>query len=245
MTSLRIVTWNIHKGRGADLRVSIERTAELLIELDADVVLLQEVFRESERHGGFDQARYLAAALDMPHAVSCWNVPRRRGIYGNTTLSRLPLARHENVDLRWRDRKARSALYAEAATGAGSVHLLNCHLGLSHVERLHQMRRLVRRTEQLVGESEPVVIAGDTNDWRDALHADSLEAAGYRCSTSAGRSGGPLPTFPSVLPVGGLDRVFWRGDATVSLASTELGARARVASDHLPVVVEMELPRTS
>lgn len=244
MTRLRVVTWNIHKGRGSDLRVAIERTARLLRECEADVILLQEVFRERDDLGGFDQAEYLADALELPHTAVCWNVPRRRGVYGNTTLSRLPITRQENVDLRWWSRKARSAVYTQVELPGGPVHLVNCHLGLSHTERLHQMRRLLRRTEQLASGEEAVVIAGDTNDWRDALHEQVLIDAGFACSTRAAPGARPEPTFPSWLPVGGLDRVFWRGRLQVatSLHRTPL---ARVASDHLPVIVDLELPTST
>ena len=42
-SSLRIVTYNIHKCRGLDQRVRPDRIVEVLKEINADIIALQEV----------------------------------------------------------------------------------------------------------------------------------------------------------------------------------------------------------
>src|SRR5215471_2163082 len=104
-SAFRIATYNIHKCRGLDMRFSPQRIIAILRELDADVICLQEVVNiadsagvtwasEADAAGNvFDQAAQIAGAF--PHYASAFgeNRPFRNGIYGNLTLTRLPLRR--------------------------------------------------------------------------------------------------------------------------------------------------------
>src|SRR5262249_43867669 len=59
---IRVVTYNIHKCRGLDRRVSPSRIAEVLHKLSADCIALQEVVRTAATAEG-DQAKLIAQAL--------------------------------------------------------------------------------------------------------------------------------------------------------------------------------------
>jgi len=236
---LRFVTWNIHKGVGNDRRLDVDRIADVIAHYEPDVVALQEVFRFEPHHGIPDQSAELAEALGMPHVATAWNVPRRRGVYGNATLSRLPLETPTNIDLKWRFKKRRSALYTRVLLPHRPLHLFNVHLGLAHFERKAQMRRVADWTDRLAEGHEPVIVAGDTNDWLSRLQRHAHEH-GFRCSGAGLRRRAP-GTYPSFLPVGALDRVYLRGDVRVVDSYPSRTRLARWASDHLPLVTDLDV----
>src|SRR4051794_15627935 len=90
MTSLRAVTYNVHKCRGMDGRVSVIRIAGVLREVHADVIALQEVLGH--------QAEALASEVEMPFALG--ENRRHQGFaYGNVVLSRYPIRATRNYDL--------------------------------------------------------------------------------------------------------------------------------------------------
>jgi endonuclease/exonuclease/phosphatase family metal-dependent hydrolase len=238
---LRIVTYNIHKGVGRDFRCRLDRIAGVLADYEPDVVALQEAFRFHAHYDLPSQPAELSEKLGLPHVVTAWNVPRRRGVYGNATLSRLPILDDENICLKWRFKKARSALYSRVKLPAGGdLHLFNVHLGLAHFERKIQMRRVTEWTQRLSRGHEPVVIAGDTNDWMSRLPRLHLAENGFRCS-GHGQPHAHRHTYPAILPMGALDRVYLRGAVRVVASFSARTSLARRASDHLPLVTDLEI----
>ena len=245
--SLRLLTWNIHKGIGGiDRRYDLDRIAAVVAHYRPDVLALQEVDVGVPRSRGHAQHERLADALGFAHVAFAATHQLKVGHYGNAILSRVPLAKVESIDLTFPLKKTRAALHAELIVPRGPhhlrVHLFNWHLGLAGVERRWQVTRLLsRRRVQRLGSTSRVVIAGDTNDWAGALPGGQLGREGFTCVTGTGRRA--LKTFPAWAPVGALDRVFVRGpiDAThVARPRTEL---ARVASDHRPLLIDLQLSR--
>src|SRR5689334_6644908 len=92
---IRVVTYNIHKCRGLDRRVSAARIAEVLRKLDPDCIAIQEVVRLAGAPEA-NQAEFIRAALQDYHVVFGPNRPLGKGDYGNATLSRLPIEYSEN-----------------------------------------------------------------------------------------------------------------------------------------------------
>ena len=236
---LRVVTYNIRKGVGADLRRRVDRIADVLRPYEADVIALQEAYRHDPTREQVPQPELLAEELGLAHVESALNVPRRRGAYGNATLSRLPME-SATLCLKWRFKKRRSALYTRVQLPGGPLHLFNVHLGLAAFERKIQIQRVADWTDELAGPDDPVVIVGDTNDWHDNLHRHALEACGFVCATS-GEGSRANATFPSWYPVGALDRVYLRGGLRLVQAYPARTKLARVASDHLPVIADLEV----
>jgi endonuclease/exonuclease/phosphatase family metal-dependent hydrolase len=245
---LRIVTYNIHRAIGMDRRFRLERIIEILSAHDPDVALLQEVDDGVPRSDHLNLAVELAFALGYPHLAVGHNVRLRRGRYGNATLSRFPIVRERNIDLTIGVRKARgcqhTTLRVERPSGhAREMEVFNLHLGLSATERARQVGILARSKELApLDPGTPCVVGGDFNDWRNLLGPLFTELLGFRCAT-ARRSGrtGSIRTYPSFSPTGGLDRLYVRGPLRVLAARSCRLRLSRLASDHLPVIVDFHL----
>jgi len=239
---LRIVTWNIHKGIGTDRRYRLERVIAVLRDVDADVVCLQEVDRGVPRSDHDDQSQRLSEALGYEHVALGLNVQVKAGAYGNLTLSRHPLDDVQNVDLTIRPKKRRSGLVTRVRTGPPDGLLLaNVHLGLMHLERRVQVRRLLSHLFRDPRPDQPLVIAGDWNEWTRRLVRGVLHEHGFHMARSEARPKG-LRTWPSRRPLVALDRILYRDPIRCRHVACILDEVTRVASDHLPLVVELGLP---
>jgi len=244
---LRVLTYNIHKAIGVDGKFAPERIVEVLRHHDADIVLLQEVDRGAPRSNHLDLASLLARELQYRYRAVGMNVSLRKGRYGNATLSRFPIGRQRNIDLTISWRKRRGAQHTRFHIPNGSepigLDVFNVHLGLSETERRKQMARLLSTPDVLgLGPSESCIIAGDMNDWPGLLKRRHFEPAGFQCATNH-RPGSrwSIKSFPSRAPTSGLDKVFYRGNLRPLHAHRSRLKLARVASDHLPVMVEFEI----
>ena len=235
---MRLLSWNIHKGIGGrDRRYSLTRIIDVIEAENPDLVCLQEVDRLVRRSGFDDQPRLLARALRC-HAVFQATVPVGRGGYGNLVLSRWPVASRHRLSLRRGARKPRGAQLLVIDTPEGPLHLVHAHLGLAERERHWQVGRILGHMLFRSADRHPTVIVGDFNDWRDTLAAGALAASGFRQVTSPP---GRFRTFPAWLTVGALDKAFVRGDVEVRHARVVRTSLAKVASDHLPLVVDFHV----
>ena len=238
---LRIVTWNIHKGiGGVDRRYDFARVVHLLNQENPDVALLQEVAEDLPRSSFHDQAQMLSDALQMPHVVYGPQHRFSMGGYGNAILSRWPLSNVHHLDLTIGTRKKRGALQARARVRfekhSRTVILHNLHLGLAGSERALQLERFLSSDPfRGLHHRTPVVLGGDLNDLWGTLGPRFLAPAGFS------RAGPLVNTFPAVLPVRPLDGLFLRGDVRAPHCHTCKSRLARQASDHLPLVAELDL----
>ena len=245
---LKFVTYNIHRAIGLDRQFRLDRIIQILRHHSPDVVLLQEVDDGAPRSGHLNLALELSEELEYPHLAVGHNVRLRQGRYGNATLSRFPIVRERNIDLTIGTAKPRGCQHAtlsiESPPGTvRELEVFNVHLGLSARERLWQIGRFARSEEFLkADESRPCILGGDFNDWRNLLQAAIIGVLGFRCATSRESDGrGCLKTYPAFSPTGALDRVYVRGPIEAHVARTCRMAVSKVASDHLPVVAELEL----
>jgi len=247
---LRILSYNIHHAVGIDRRFRLERIIRVLDHHRADVILLQEVDVGVPRSMELNVAREIAEGLGFPHFALGLNVALRRGAYGNATLSRHPIARQRNIDLTVGSRKRRGCLHTTVDVPlAGGLtrplQVFNIHLGLSARERLRQAGILVRSEEfDALDRQAPCLVGGDFNEWGNRLSSIFIEILGFCCATGNGNAPGnqkAIPTYPSFSPTRGLDKVFCRGAVRVLDAQRCQLQVARVASDHLPVAVDLEL----
>ncbi len=241
---LRILSYNIHRAIGLDRRFRLERIVEIIRHYNPDIALLQEVDSGAPRSRNLDLASTLAEALGFAHHAVGLNVKLRRGHYGNATLSRFSIARARNIDLTVGTRKRRGCQYTRLQIETDGAHrhldVFNLHLGLSERERIRQIGRLVRCEEFAALKSGPCILGGDFNDWRGTLPMVLTEVLGFQCSS--GVNGGKLiRTYPSISPTASLDRVFFRGSLRLAGAHSCRLALSRVASDHLPLIVDFDL----
>lgn len=238
---VRVATYNVHKCRGLDGRIRPERIVEVLREIDADIVALQEVVSRDGRRRIDDQARYVADELGL-HAELGENRRYRGGAYGNLLLSRMPIHHARNHDLSVRGRERRGCLRTDIHLDDSSVlHLFNVHLGTALFERRIQARELIRRRlftdPQLVGTR---IILGDFNEWTRDLPSkflnDHFESANSRIQLARPR------TFPGFLPLLALDYIYFDRGLQLHDVRIHRSRMALLASDHLPLVAEFNLP---
>lgn len=236
--NVRIVTYNIHKGiGGVDRRYRLDRVAEALSHCQPDIALLQEVDDGVPRSRHERQVELLADATGLTHVAYQQNVSLTLGHYGNAVLSRFPLTSAEDLDLSVPMKKRRRAQLVRFRVPVGrhtrSLLVVNVHLGLSSIERQFQLRRLLQRHPLAQASRKlPVAIGGDYNDVYGNLGRRIMFPQGF---ASVGQR---IRTFPAVMPVRPLDRIFYRGAWELHHAFACHNAVARQASDHLPLVAE-------
>jgi endonuclease/exonuclease/phosphatase family metal-dependent hydrolase len=237
---LRIVTYNVHKCRGLDRRVSPSRVVEVLREIDADIVALQEVLNLSTGVRTDDQADYIAQELGLELRFG-ENRTLKGGAYGNVVLSRFPIIAAYNYDISVVGRERRGCLRTDVALGHARVlHIYNAHLGTSYFERRRQGKRLLEEeilsTDQIPG---PRILLGDFNEWTRGLTSQLL-AAHFR-SVDIRDHLGRARTYPGVLPFMHLDHIYFDEALALESASLHRSRTALIASDHLPILANFRL----
>lgn len=239
---MRILSYNIHKGIGGrDRRYRLERIIEVIEAENPDVMCLQEVDRNCRRSRHHDQPKLLAEYFNAAEKLYQMNVHLKEGGYGNLLLSRWPLRAHHQISLRLNRKKPRGAQIAVIDTPEGPLHLVNWHLGLADRERRWQVRHLFEHALFRESAHLPTMIIGDYNDWRNTLGNGVFHSQGFQqCTTPLSR----FRSFPAWMPMGSLDKAYCRGDITVRHARVIRTAQAKMASDHLPLVIDFHLGTT-
>jgi len=238
---IRVCTYNVHKCRGWDRRVSPARIARVLAELDADCIALQEVVDASPLRGA-NQAQAIADNLPGKYRVVFGRNRDLRGAhYGNATLTRLPLAGSENYNLTWARREPRGCLRTDLRLANGELlHLFNVHLGTSYRERQRQGPQLLSdRMLNAAAHTGPRIILGDFNEWMRGLTSELMAGQFQRIHMRDyyRRKG----SFPGPLPILDLDHVYY--DQALEPISFQV-IRTRlslIASDHLPLLAEFQV----
>jgi len=237
----RIATYNTHKARGIDLRIVPERIVEVVHELEADIICLQEVMNVTAGQSNYDQAREIQRALPGFTCAFGSNREYRGGAYGNLTLSRFPVLSTRNHDLSRRRREPRGVFQTEIEVAPGLlIHLFNVHLGTGHMERRFQARKLMN-PEVL---SQPVlrgprVVIGDFNEWTHGLTTRLLRS---EFQTLRPRHDGRSPrTFPGILPLLSLDHCYYEPPLRLVDTKRWRSRKALFASDHLPLIADFAL----
>ena len=236
---LRIATYNIHKCRGLDRRVRPARIVEVLREIDADIIALQEVLSLEGAQREKDQARFISEEMEMGYAVGGTRL-HKGAVYGNVVLSRLPLLETRNYDISVPGREQRGCMRADiSANGSGLLHVFNVHLGTALLERRHQGRKLVNdailNNDELSGAR---IMLGDFNEWTRGLTtrllASHLTSADIRFHLQRSR------TYPGVLPFLHLDHIYFDDSLDLERIILHKSRAALVASDHLPLVADFQ-----
>lgn len=241
---LRVATYNIHHGASPDGVLDLERIARAIDGFDADVIALQEVDRHwSDRSGLIDQTAWLSERLER-HGVFGANLdqdpaapgqPRRQ--YGTAVLSRWPILSWSNTLLpRYDGGEQRGLLRATVNVRGTRVRIAGTHLTHNNdAERLTQARRIL----DLLGEApERTVLTGDLNAVPSSPEIGALTTR-FRDAWSAGEGDGY--TIPVLVPDRRIDYILASRD--VRAVAAEVVHRDPAASDHLPLVTDLVLPR--
>ncbi len=240
MTSLRVVTYNIHKGVqgvGPASRLEIHNLMQAVQGFGADVVCLQEVRgfnRQMQKRfahwPAVGQADYLAPPGYQ--AVYRTNAVTRHGEHGNALLSRWPVLGQGHHDVSDHRFEQRGLLHVRLDVKGAPLHVVVAHLGLIHASRERQVQQIGAMLEREVPPHEPLVVAGDFNDWGQRLH-EAMAVFGLRTFEHIRHA-----TYPSRLPLLHLDRIYARGLRPLSVQVPHGGQWARL-SDHLPLIAEL------
>jgi len=224
------MTYNMHSGRGTDDRYDLGRVAAVIGSYAPDLVALQEVDVGCLRSGAVDQAHQLGArlGLDVHFAPALERGSER---YGIATLTRLPTLDARKIFLPNHARlrsEPRCALTTRHRWDGGEVELINTHLSTLFRERPRQVAAIA---DACAGEA--LLIAGDFN-MTPLSPAYRLLRRGLRSATWMAR------TWPSWAPFAPIDHILYRGRLALVHGEAWRGGPAREASDHLPVVAELE-----
>lgn len=218
----------------------MDRIVQVIEEMNPDIIALQEVGDLGDETNGRKQFQRLARLKGL-HFVAG---PTGPGYYGNAILSRFPLQNHGRTILNYRNREPRGMLHCELDCSLlpGSmarnfrIQVYATHLGLGYRERWQQILRLVARIKQLrKAASSHAFLLGDLNIWwpfstqlryiRNNLHGQWISS----------------PTFPARFPFISLDRILFLGPLAGHRQLRHSSGLARIASDHLPLIADVEL----
>ena len=229
--TVRVMIYNIKHGQGMDGTVDLSRSAEVIREMDPDILALQEIDSKTRRVNGVDQAARMSELTGMPHHAFGSFMDYQGGQYGMAILSRWPITASTNHRLP-EGAEPRSALTAQISiAGDGpELTLADIHLYRTLEERYSQARRLV---ELFAYTTKPVVLAGDFNSRPDSKVIQMLDR--YWTIPDKGRE---HLTFPSDDPDVEIDYIMYRPGSAFELIDHQV-IDEPVASDHRPVILDL------
>ncbi|MBP1139783.1 endonuclease/exonuclease/phosphatase family protein [Pseudomonas syringae] len=243
--SLNVLTMNMHMGFGIfNRRFILPELREAVRTVSADIVFLQEVHGEQQSHARkvkdwpmISQYEFLADSMWSDFAYGR-NAVYPDGDHGNALLSKYPIIQHENLDISIHGTEQRGLLHCILEVPhAGRLHAVCVHLGLRESHRRQQLK-LLNELMARIPEGEPVIVAGDFNDWRQRADA-SLQGSGLH-EVFVERFGAPAKSFPARWPLLCLDRIYVR-NATSHRPKVLSSRPWSHLSDHAPLAVELTL----
>ncbi len=248
-----VLTYNIHKGFTMGGRQFVlHRMRDALARTGVDMVFLQEALGRHDGHAGRlnewpenPQFEFLADSV-WPHHAYGRNAIYDQGDHGNAILSRYPFVEWENIGVSpYPFAASRSLLHGvieleeEGGERRNRVHVVCVHFGFFGVERKPQINRLCERIEAHVPAGEPLVVAGDFNDWSGRAERH-FNAALKLSEVFLSLYGHHARSWPAVAPVLPMDRIYYRGVEAV--AAMRLGHKPwHLLSDHTPLQARFEL----
>jgi len=228
---LRLASYNIRKAIGTDRRRRPERIIEVLNEIDADVVALQE----ADRRFGPREAALPPHLLDEHSDLRPVPLSARAaslGWHGNAILVRKGMRVRHCSMLHLPSLEPRGAVMAEIELEHGCVRVVGMHLDLSGLWRRRQAHTILTHVEDR-RTLLPTVLMGDLNEWT-ARSGCLRDFGAHLTFADTGRS------YHAHNPIARLDRIMVTHDVRIRDAGTHKSATARTASDHLPVWAEVE-----
>ena len=230
--SITVASYNVRKAIGTDRRRNPQRVLDVLHEIDADVIALQEADKRFggrgaavpheliDEHGMYKPG---GKRVDALLRIDTRNI----GWHGNAILVKQHIGVIDCAALDLPTFEPRGAVLAELLIHDTPVRVIGMHLDLSGLWRRRQIRAILdavaKRRQQM-----PTILMGDTNEWRDVggfLH--DLGPDFHIAPTG--------PSFHSRHPVAQLDRIIVDRNFRIDASGVHMSASARRASDHLPI----------
>jgi endonuclease/exonuclease/phosphatase family metal-dependent hydrolase len=234
---IKVITFNMHHGKGTDGKVNLNRIADIIEESEADLVGLNEVDRcFSQRSQCIDQLSWLADRLNMHSSFAAAVTLTAKGSigsgqYGNALLSRFPITsqkQHVLGNVRSRLNEARVLLETVVQMNQQHLILYVTHLSLNPIAHRNQVDFMVKK---IIDDKQPIILMGDMNMRpRSRAWKKITDVLGDVCQL---RCPYPCHTFPSYRPAIQLDYIFT--SKNIQIASAEVIRKNVLASDHLPL----------
>jgi endonuclease/exonuclease/phosphatase family metal-dependent hydrolase len=245
---LKILSYNIHKGfSSSNQRFVLSGIKEGIKSTGADIVFLQEVVGQNTKHArsvhewpSQAQFEFLADSI-WPHYAYGKNSVYISGHHGNAILSAFPIVKWSNSDISTNRMEKRGLLYAKIELPEHNkvVDCFCVHLSLFESGRSKQMISITDVIKSEGSGSTPLILAGDFNDWRgnaSKFLVQSLDLNEIFLKTD----GKHARTYPSLLPIFQLDRIYVRG-VTIGDARVLTGMPWSRLSDHSALYAEIEI----
>lgn len=225
---MRVATYNVHRCLGRDGREDPSRIAEVVDQLQADIIGLQEVGTswdgEAKLFELVSKTGLRATALPLVDRGAQWQ--------GNALLTRYPIVDVGHAWVSVSGREPRGILDVVLGVGPLRVRVIVVHFGLQYKERKQQTTMLLRQLEHQ--STDALVVMGDFNEWRPR----SMTIAHLNHAMGHAR---PQRSFPTPFPVLALDRIWIQPGPILRRSGVLRSKVARIASDHFPVWVDLEL----
>lgn len=242
----RILTYNVHRCVGPDRRLDVGRVAQVIAAEAPDIVVLQEVDVGRARTGLVDQAHRLAERLGMAWRFNA-ALEVEAELYGDAILTALPERLVKASPLPGYPRlprlEPRGALWVEVDLGGGvRLQVITTHLGLAPREQ--QLQAAALAGEAWLGAADadaPLLLLGDFNATSRALAYRILARRLTDAHTVRAARDGRIATFPTAMPILRIDHVFVSARIRVTRLAAGASPLARLASDHLPLVMDFEV----
>ena len=244
---LKILTYNIHKGfTPGNRRFILHKIKSALQATDADIIFLQEIQGEhtaksNEIHNWPECSQFEFIADEIwPHHAYGKNAIYAQGHHGNAILSKFPFEYYENINVAYMKSASRSLLHGviNHLDSDRPLHIICVHLGLFAFERQRQLIKLVNRIEEEIPHNEPLIIAGDFNDWNGRAEKYLCEELGLTEAFKS-KSGKHARTFPAWMPLLPMDRIYSRG-LKITKCQRLHDKNWAGLSDHLPLTADFE-----
>jgi endonuclease/exonuclease/phosphatase family metal-dependent hydrolase len=227
---IRVASYNMRKAIGTDRRRRPERTIDVLNELDADVIALQEADRRfGSRASALPLAMieahsdYKPVALDIRAGSIGW--------HGNALLVKKRVAVLERHLFRLPSLEPRGAVLADVEVDGVGLRCVGMHLDLSGLWRRRQAQAILSHLRESDGAAHAVLM-GDLNEWSTrggCLRDFAADHDFARCGLS----------FHARRPIAALDRIMVSRGLDIVASGTHRTAASRRASDHLPIWAEV------
>lgn len=230
-TEIRVASYNIRKARGLDQMRRPERTLEVINQLNADIVVLQE----ADKRLGMRKPAIPRAMIDRETDFQLLDASSNGvslGWHGNAILIRDPslVLRVQRIVLSGLEPRGAVRIDLDIDNG---LTIVAVHLGLLRRDRQTQLCEL----NEMTSDAANTIIAGDFNEWSQTKGLEPLSNRFQTCS--------PGQTFHARRPVAGLDRFALSGGIEMRDAGVAQGNLAKKASDHLPIWSDISLNMAS
>lgn len=240
---LRVLSYNIHKGFNSTNRsFTLSKIKEAIRSVSADLVFLQEVQGKHDLKANLydswpnvSQFEFLADQI-WPHYAYGKNAIYNAGHHGNAILSKFPIVAWENVDISTNPFEQRGILHAEIELPESleRIHCFCLHLNILRRSRTSQIFEICKFVKKILPIGGRVLVAGDFNDWTHKASSVLEKELGAKELFKA-LHGRYAKSFPSMLPLLSLDRIYFKGFKPISaeVINRELW---KDLSDHVPLL---------